>query len=83
MRLQKTHSNSQFCRFHSDSTIADDCLTKGTPKINGKEVEVLQLLLIPDQRYDVYIEFVYVNEKTPAEMPLDEMLRRHNEQRRI
>jgi len=62
MHLQKTqitNGNSQFLRFHSESTLADNCLTSKTPKIDGRKVDILQITHIPDARYDLYVEFVY------------------------
>lgn len=60
MHLVKTQEGSQFYRFHDNSSVANECLTCETPKINGNKVEVLQIAYVNSEKYNVIIEFVYV-----------------------
>lgn len=60
MHLIKSQDNSQFYRFHSNSEVADLCLTHKTPTIDAKEVEILQIASIDTAGYDMLIEFVYL-----------------------
>lgn len=64
MLIQKTKDGSQFHRFHNSSKIADAILTTGTPSINGKPINVLQILFVEDKNYNIIIEFEYIEKET-------------------
>lgn len=60
MHLIKTQKGSQFYIFHSNSEVAASCLTHKVPKINDKEVEVLQIAYIENSTHNMIVEFVYL-----------------------
>jgi len=63
MHLIKTQEGSQFYVFHDNSPVADMCLTYHTPKINNREVEILQIAYVQSVKYNVLVEFVYKTDK--------------------
>jgi hypothetical protein len=60
MHLIKTKEGSQFCMFHENSKFADECLTTNIPKLNSKEIEVLQIAYIESANNRIVIEFIYL-----------------------
>lgn len=63
MHLIKTQEGSQFYRFHDNSEVAEKCLTYKIPRINDKEVEILQIAYVQSVKYNVLVEFVYKTDK--------------------
>lgn len=59
MLLQRTKEGSQFYRFHENSEVAKTCLTTSTPKIDGREVDILQIAYVDSKNYNIIIEFIY------------------------
>lgn len=64
MLLQKTKDGSQFHRFHNSSSLAATIFTIGTPCINEKPINVLQILFVEDKNYNIIIEFEYIKGET-------------------
>ena len=65
--LQKSRNCSRFIRFHYKSTMAENALTSGTPRLKngGEEIVILQIMSFGDG--ELLVEYAYKKELCGAE----------------
>lgn len=59
MYMTKSHEKSFFTRFHSNSPLAEQVLSD-EPIHNNKHCEVLQIISMDSNQFDLLVELLYI-----------------------